>query len=108
MFRKNLVPEYLGSVSSIGTAFFYDCLDLILQQSPWQDLNPRIDVMRGRKWIFRRVPKIAKGTISFVISVRMSAWNNSASTGRIFMNFGIEYFSKNCRENPSFIKIGQE
>jgi hypothetical protein len=28
--------------------------------------------------------KLRKATISFVISVRLSAWNNSAPTGRIF------------------------
>jgi hypothetical protein len=28
-------------------------------------------------------------TISFVVSVRLSAWNNSAPTGRIFMKFCI-------------------
>jgi len=34
--------------------------------------------------------KLRKATISFVIlSVRLSAWNNSAPTGRIFMKFGI-------------------
>jgi hypothetical protein len=35
-------------------------------------------------------------------------WNNSTPNGRIFMKFGIEYFSKICRENSSFIKIWQE
>jgi hypothetical protein len=32
--------------------------------------------------------KLRKATISFVIYVRPSAWNNSASTGWIFMKFG--------------------
>ena len=40
--------------------------------------------------------KIAKTTFSFVMSVRpssrLSAWNNSASTGRIFMKFDIWVF----------------
>ena len=34
-------------------------------------------------------PKLQKATISFVMSVRLSAWNNSAPTGRIFMKYGI-------------------
>jgi len=39
-------------------------------------------------------------------SVRPSAWKNSALTGRIFIKFGIfEYFSNNCQENSSYIKI---
>jgi hypothetical protein len=32
---------------------------------------------------------LRKATISFVMSVRLSAWNNSAPTGRIFMKFHI-------------------
>jgi hypothetical protein len=38
-------------------------------------------------------------------SVRMK---NSATFERIFMKFDIDYFSKICRENSSFNKIGQE
>jgi hypothetical protein len=33
--------------------------------------------------------KLLKATISFVLSVRPSAWNNSAPTDRIFMKLGI-------------------
>jgi len=33
--------------------------------------------------------KLRKATISFVISVRSSAWNSSAPNGRIFMKFEI-------------------
>jgi len=33
--------------------------------------------------------KLRKATISFLMSVRLTAWNNSASTGRIFMKFDI-------------------
>ena len=51
--------------------------------------------------------KLWKATISFIVSVRPSAWNNSAPTGRIFMKFDIRVFLKNCPENLSFIKIGQ-
>ena len=44
---------------------------------------------------FRRVHKTAKSdVITFVL---LSAWNNSAPTGRIFVNY--EDFSKICREN---------
>lgn len=43
--------------------------------------------------IFMYVPNIAKGTISFVMSVsqsvRPSAWDDSAPTARIFTKFGI-------------------
>jgi hypothetical protein len=33
--------------------------------------------------------KLQKATVSFVISLRPSAWNNSAPTKRIFMAFDI-------------------
>ena len=54
--------------------------------------------------------KFRKATICLVMSVRpsvrLSAWNYSAPTARIFMKFG--QFLENCRENTSFIKIGYE
>jgi hypothetical protein len=36
-----------------------------------------------------RSQKLQKATISFFMHVYLSAWNNSASTGRIFMKFDI-------------------
>jgi hypothetical protein len=36
--------------------------------------------------------KLQKALFSFVMSVRLSAWNNSASTGQIFMKFYIRVF----------------
>jgi hypothetical protein len=56
--------------------------------------------------------KLPKATTCFVMSVlpsaRLSAWNNSAPSGRIFMKSDIWVFSKNCRESWSIIRIGQE
>jgi hypothetical protein len=46
--------------------------------------------------------KFRKATINFLLSVRLSAWKNSALSGRIFMKFYIQAFLEN-RENPSFI-----
>jgi hypothetical protein len=50
--------------------------------------------------------KSRKGTISFVMSVRMSvhlsAWNNSAPTGRILMKFDIQKFSENLSRKVEF------
>jgi len=55
------------------------------------------------------IEKWRKATISFVIyaclSFLLSAWDNSATTGRIFMKSDM-YFSKIYRENSGFIKIG--
>jgi hypothetical protein len=39
--------------------------------------------------------RLGKPTISFVMSVRLSAWSNSALTGRIFMKFDISAFFEN-------------
>jgi len=39
--------------------------------------------------IFRYVTKISKTSISLVMSVCMSTWNNSAHTGQIFIKFDI-------------------
>ena len=45
--------------------------------------------------ILRVFATLGRGTISFVISVRPSAWNYSAPTGRIFVKFGIWVFCEN-------------
>jgi hypothetical protein len=57
--------------------------------------------------LFRGVRKIVRTTITFVISARLYAWNNSSPTGRIFMKVHILVL-KNCLENSSFVQIGQE
>jgi hypothetical protein len=52
---------------------------------------------------------LRKASISFVMSVRPSACNNSAPTGRIFMKFDFWiFFRKICQENSSFIKMTTE
>ena len=38
---------------------------------------------------FRRALKIAKLTVSFVMSVCPSAWNNSVPSRQLFMKYGI-------------------
>ena len=39
--------------------------------------------------------KVRKATVSLVMSVRPSAWNNLAPTGRIFMKFDMRVFFEN-------------
>jgi hypothetical protein len=39
--------------------------------------------------------KLRKATINFVVSIRLSAWNNSVPNGRIFMKFDIWAFLEN-------------
>jgi hypothetical protein len=52
---------------------------------------------------------VRKATVSFVMSVRLSGWNNSAPTERIFVEFYVAvFFEKICWENSSLIKVRQE
>ena len=48
--------------------------------------------------------ELQRVTISFAMSVCLSAWNNSASTGQIFVNLIFEYFSNICWGNLNFVK----
>jgi len=58
---------------------------------------------------FRRIRKMAKTTISYVMSVRLSEWNNLGSHSTdVHVIWCVECFSKICPENSWFIKIGQE
>ena len=42
--------------------------------------------------------KLQQAAVRFVVSIHLSAWNNSAPTGRIMMKFDICVFSIMCRE----------
>jgi len=53
--------------------------------------------------------RLRKASTNFVMSVRLSTWNNSAPTGPIFVKFDIwVFFKKIYLENSSLIKIWQE
>jgi hypothetical protein len=63
----------------------------------------------SKRLICRRFCKISKASNHFVISVCLSTWSNSASTGMIFIKIYIlTFFSNICRENSIFIEIRQE
>jgi len=48
---------------------------------------------------FRRVGLIAKSDYILVMSVRLSTWNKSVATGRIFMKLGaLEFFENMSRK----------
>jgi hypothetical protein len=51
-------------------------------------LNVRVKFKKWA-WFLGAFAKLRKSTFNFVMSVRPSAWNNSAPTGRIFMKFHI-------------------
>jgi hypothetical protein len=80
------------------------CLSLIATTSCSSATNNKHE-SRCSECIIDAFAKLRKATISFLMSVRLSARNKSASTGRIFIKFDIEYFSKICRENSSFVNI---
>jgi len=46
--------------------------------------------------------KLQKATISFVMSVRPSLWNNSASTGQYFIKFHVSVFFSNLWKKFKF------
>ena len=44
--------------------------------------------LRGAESFLGAFPKLLEAAVSFFMSVRLSAWNNWATTGRIFIKFG--------------------
>ena len=50
----------------------------------------------------RAFAKLLKATISFVMFVRLSAWNKSAHTGQIVMKFVIRVFFSNLLRRLKF------
>ena len=52
--------------------------------------------------------KLNSFVMSACLSVHPSAWYNWAPSGRFLITLILADFSKNCEENSSFIKIGQE
>ena len=70
----------------------------------WTMIRPALEYfyLERYKAVFRRVRKIAKSTISFVMSVCPSTWNNSAPTGRIAWNFDIGGFLENLSRKSKF------
>jgi hypothetical protein len=78
---------------------------------PFQEMTPAysenrrnpIDMPCGEnKQFLGAFARLQKATISFVISVCRSAWNNSALTRRIFMKFDIWVFFENRSRNFKF------
>jgi hypothetical protein len=59
-------------------------------------------------WIFKRIRKLRKATVSFVMSIRLaiclSAWNNSAPTKRILIKFDIWDFRKSVEKSRVLLK----
>jgi hypothetical protein len=60
-----------------------------------------VKILRHRP-VLGAFAKLRKATTTFAMSVRLSAWKNSAPTGRILMKVNIEYFSKNLSAEFKF------
>jgi len=58
--------------------------------------------LEGKFLFFRHVCRIAKKTISFFMSVRPSAWNNSAPIGRVFLKYDVWVFLENLSRKCNF------
>ena len=57
-------------------------------------------------WLSGSFAKLLKATIRFVLSVRLSSRNNSASTRRIFMKFDIwVFFEKSVKKNVTRLTV---
>ena len=93
-------PESLWSeISCYAVFLFTGTLDIgsqIAANKRWCYIGVSLCV---RRIYFCAFAKCRKATVSFIVSVRPSAWNNSAFSGRIFIKFGFFSFSKICREN---------
>jgi len=57
-------------------------------------------ILRHRPVFLGAFAKLRKATITFVVSVLLSEWNNTAPIGRIFMKVDAEHSSKNL--SPEF------
>jgi len=68
--------------------------------------HPHPDATIGDETFLDAMEKLQDEKISFVMSVRPSAWNNSAPTGRILIKFHISFFLISIEE--TLIKVGQE
>ena len=60
------------------------------------------DKFKFYSFFLAALAKLRKATISFVISVRPSAWNKSALTERIFMKFDTREFFENLSRKFKF------
>jgi len=64
--------------------------------------NLTVDGVKRFTPAVRHIHVKKKKTVNFVISVGLSAWNNSAPTGRIFMKFDIWVFFENLSRKLKF------
>jgi hypothetical protein len=78
------------------------CRELTISYIPYSCMTWRLGVEILCLLIFRRVHKIAKSDCGCVLSVCLSAWNNSAPTGQILKKFDIWEFFGNLSKKFKF------
>ena len=76
------VTGHAGSISNAS--------DVFLTEGIYSEFWPRHSGCFN--WMLGAFAKLRRATVSFVMSVRLSAWNNSASIGRIIMKIEICIF----------------
>ena len=76
------------------------CNDYVVRCTPLSDIQSALMIQVAR--LSGAIVKLREATISFVISVRPSAWNNSAPTGRIFMKFDLCWFLETLSRKFNF------
>ena len=86
--RTNIFIRYCRKSSS-KTAFKYDLVRRVLK------------IAKSDYWLRHECQSVRP-------SVRLSAWNNSAPTGRIFIRFDILAFFENLSRKLKFVKVGKE
>jgi hypothetical protein len=57
---------------------------------------------RGAESFLGAFAELRNAAVSFVVSVRLSAWNNLGTTGQIFMKFGISVFFESMSRKLKF------
>ena len=70
----------------------------------YNDYNDHGNVAEIQSWILMHTGKIAKAIIGFAKSVCLSTWNNSVSTGWIFMKFDLRIFRKSVKKISVWLK----
>jgi hypothetical protein len=107
----NLVKKELSFTAETATIAIqiYAWFILVCYRKRSSQFEYRItDPLHGEYlWFSGAFEKLRKATISFVMTVRLSA-TTRLPLETFSRNLVFEYFSKICRENSSFVKMEQE
>jgi len=85
----NINYEALNLAIYSSLLFFLPLKSTLLSHFPAEGV---FFVTSEYRYILGAFAKLRNATVSFVTSVRLSTWDNSAPNGRIFMKFGFSLF----------------